>query len=509
MKKFYFSLFVVCLFTKAYTQQISFDYNEYNYGTIGNGTDGKCAFPFKNTGNRSLILSNVKSSCGCAIPNWPKGEIRPGATDVIYVTYDTKRVGPFSKSITVNSNASNPEIILRIKGEVIQGATTSNSTNNNQTKTSATNSSNQLVEYAPNENINIGKQTIIPTMSEYKTFAGYCYEGKFDLVKKYVDSGKSINPPTGAAFSALYIAIMQDQYDISNFLLQKGANVNYINEDSSTPLMATVMFQKIVNPVGFIKLLLNYNAEVNVINTTEGNISIIDIAATKKNPEILKLLINKGAKTTNQFSVSLDNNNCNYSSLTWLLASFCNLEIVKLYVDKGANVNSTVSLNGTTASALDFVNEMVKERGSCYTTISDYLKLKGAKNLYKESTGTRWLSINDLMGAIGISSDGNTQDESTIATKNQKIISDCKVKGKPVLLKTETERVYYNVTLTCGEKAKVYQKKNDTKNWFIEPSTTESIAGAFMAFPLWMSDHPYSYNELVDYLENKCVESKK
>ena len=43
-----------------------------------------------------------------------------GAEGQIEVNYDTKRVGIFRKAVTVNSNAKNPTVILRIMGEVLE-----------------------------------------------------------------------------------------------------------------------------------------------------------------------------------------------------------------------------------------------------------------------------------------------------------------------------------------------------------------------------------------------------
>ena len=45
--------------------------------------------------------------------------ILPGESGSIDVEYDTKRTGAFQKAITVNSNAVNSNIILRIKGEIL------------------------------------------------------------------------------------------------------------------------------------------------------------------------------------------------------------------------------------------------------------------------------------------------------------------------------------------------------------------------------------------------------
>jgi hypothetical protein len=90
----------------------------HNYGTITQGDNGTCEFSFKNTGTEPLILQNVRSSCGCTIPSWPKEAIAPGKSNSIVVKYDTRRIGPISKTITVTSNGSEQPIILRIKGKI-------------------------------------------------------------------------------------------------------------------------------------------------------------------------------------------------------------------------------------------------------------------------------------------------------------------------------------------------------------------------------------------------------
>ena len=90
----------------------------YRYGEVGFSSDGTCEFTFTNTGRGQLVLKNVKSSCGCTVPEWPKEPIRTGDTGVIKVWYDTQRVGSFSKSIYVYSNAVNSPNRLMISGRV-------------------------------------------------------------------------------------------------------------------------------------------------------------------------------------------------------------------------------------------------------------------------------------------------------------------------------------------------------------------------------------------------------
>ncbi len=106
----------------AQQAKISFKNETVDYGTITKGSDGVREFEFTNTGDAPLIITNVKSSCGCTVPKKPDGPIAPGESSTIQVKYDTNRVGPIRKTITVTSNASEPMVALKIKGEVIKEA---------------------------------------------------------------------------------------------------------------------------------------------------------------------------------------------------------------------------------------------------------------------------------------------------------------------------------------------------------------------------------------------------
>lgn len=99
--------------------KIEFKSDTIDYGTIEKGSDGVRVFEFTNTGNEPLIISKVSSSCGCTIPKKPKDPILPGKTGEIEVKYDTNRVNPIRKTITVISNAETPTVALKIKGLVV------------------------------------------------------------------------------------------------------------------------------------------------------------------------------------------------------------------------------------------------------------------------------------------------------------------------------------------------------------------------------------------------------
>lgn len=100
--------------------EITFKTETLDYGTIEHKSEPFREFVFTNTGKEPLIISNCKGSCGCTVPKCPTEPIAPGATGKIKVRYDTNRIGTFSKSVTVVSNAKTSPKVVRIKGTVKQ-----------------------------------------------------------------------------------------------------------------------------------------------------------------------------------------------------------------------------------------------------------------------------------------------------------------------------------------------------------------------------------------------------
>jgi hypothetical protein len=123
-------LLIICLFAYAtsFSQELapnanvgvlSFKTEEINYGKIQQNENGERTFTFTNTGKSPIAISTIKTSCGCTVPAYSKTPVLPGETSEIKVKYATNRIGAFSKTITVISNASESNKILRIKGEVL------------------------------------------------------------------------------------------------------------------------------------------------------------------------------------------------------------------------------------------------------------------------------------------------------------------------------------------------------------------------------------------------------
>jgi len=97
---------------------MTFESTVVDYGEIAQHSDPLRVFHFSNTGTEPLIIKHAKGSCGCTVPSYPKEPILPGEAAVIEVRYDTKRLGPFTKSVTLTTNDTAGTHKLQIKGKV-------------------------------------------------------------------------------------------------------------------------------------------------------------------------------------------------------------------------------------------------------------------------------------------------------------------------------------------------------------------------------------------------------
>jgi len=100
-------------------QEFKFEEETLDYGTIAKGSEGKRVFEFTNVGDAPLIIQRVQATCGCTVPKKPEKPIMPGEKGQIEVSYDTKRLGRFSKAINVYSNAKSERKTLKIKGNIL------------------------------------------------------------------------------------------------------------------------------------------------------------------------------------------------------------------------------------------------------------------------------------------------------------------------------------------------------------------------------------------------------
>lgn len=97
---------------------IKFNKEKYDFGKISYKKEATCIFEFSNSNNSALIIYDVKTSCGCTVPEWTKDPIRNGKKGELKIKYDAAYPGLFHKTIEVFYNGTNSPVILEIKGEV-------------------------------------------------------------------------------------------------------------------------------------------------------------------------------------------------------------------------------------------------------------------------------------------------------------------------------------------------------------------------------------------------------
>lgn len=101
--------------------RIEFPQREQDMGRVVQGAKVEKRFAFTNSGKSPLVISDVRSTCGCTVgKDWPKTPIAPGEGGEITVSFDSEgRTGTQHKTITVVANTEPASTVLTLKGEVV------------------------------------------------------------------------------------------------------------------------------------------------------------------------------------------------------------------------------------------------------------------------------------------------------------------------------------------------------------------------------------------------------
>ena len=99
---------------------IAFTESQYNFKEIYQGDKVEHIFTFENTGTSDLVISNVQTTCGCTVPEWPRAAIKPGETEELKVIFNSRgKMGRQNKIITIVSNAVNNPERIKLQGVVL------------------------------------------------------------------------------------------------------------------------------------------------------------------------------------------------------------------------------------------------------------------------------------------------------------------------------------------------------------------------------------------------------
>lgn len=104
--------------TKQTPSLLKWDTDLHDFGTLNQGKPATYEFTFTNTSKETVLITNVRPSCGCTAANYTKTPIKPGEKGMVAATYNAASPGNFAKSITVTTSDSELPKSLTIKGKV-------------------------------------------------------------------------------------------------------------------------------------------------------------------------------------------------------------------------------------------------------------------------------------------------------------------------------------------------------------------------------------------------------
>lgn len=102
----------------ASTTSMTIDKEIHDFGKVVEGVENHCTFTVTNTGDKPLVLSDVKASCGCTTPSKPEGPIAPGKSDKIEVGFKPNGKGVSEKTITITANTDPRITVVKVKADV-------------------------------------------------------------------------------------------------------------------------------------------------------------------------------------------------------------------------------------------------------------------------------------------------------------------------------------------------------------------------------------------------------
>ena len=79
-----FSFLALIAFSKQKGATISFEKDIHDFGKIKeDGGTVEYSFSFTNTGSEPLIITNVRTTCGCTSPTWTQKPVMPDRKSVV------------------------------------------------------------------------------------------------------------------------------------------------------------------------------------------------------------------------------------------------------------------------------------------------------------------------------------------------------------------------------------------------------------------------------------------
>ena len=99
---------------------VTFDKVAHDFGEIQNGTPVETVFTYTNSGQSPLVVTDIKSTCGCTVPQgWSREPLALGASSQFTVKFNGKGANKVSKTITLTTNTESGREQVRISAFIV------------------------------------------------------------------------------------------------------------------------------------------------------------------------------------------------------------------------------------------------------------------------------------------------------------------------------------------------------------------------------------------------------
>lgn len=92
----------------------------YEIGRIDVGSSAAFMLNLKNTCKSPVLITEVRSFCGCTIPEYKPEPVLPGQYTAVKITFFAEHLGLFDKAVRIFLNHREEPVELRLTGEVIR-----------------------------------------------------------------------------------------------------------------------------------------------------------------------------------------------------------------------------------------------------------------------------------------------------------------------------------------------------------------------------------------------------
>ncbi|KAL2822617.1 ankyrin repeat-containing domain protein [Aspergillus granulosus] len=116
------------------------------------------------------------------------------------------------------------------------------------------------------------------------------YQGNTQIVKLLLKHGASVNIQAGQYGNALQAAVCRGTPSLINFLISQGSDINAQGGEHGSAIQAAIYMKR----KDVVELLLEKGAELDKPANSNGS-SLVHLAVTAQDPDILKILIDAGA----------------------------------------------------------------------------------------------------------------------------------------------------------------------------------------------------------------------